>query len=278
MSAASDIVAYRTLVAAGCLAALWALEGVAPMYPVRRHRLIHDLNNLGLMAINVAVISLLFGALTVGVTRYDFGLLHWLVWPAWAEMVVAVVLFDAWQYLWHLLNHQVSFLSRFHSVHHADAEMDASSALRFHPGEIFLSSSARLAVLPVLGLSVEQLLLYETLLLPVILFHHSNVRIPAGLDRALRVAIPTPWMHWVHHSQIAAERNSNYSSLLSVWDRLFVTFRLRERPEEIRLGLPEYPEAEWRRVIGMLRAPFHRRPCRLKDMKSAPAIQCRSGE
>lgn len=85
------------------------------------------------------------------------------------------------------------------------------------------------------------------------------MRLPAGVDRALRVVIPTPWMHWVHHSQIAAERDSNYSSLLSVRDRLFGTFRLRERLEEIRLGLPEYPEAEWRRVIGMLRAPFKRR-------------------
>jgi sterol desaturase/sphingolipid hydroxylase (fatty acid hydroxylase superfamily) len=278
MIAASDIVPYRTLIAALCLVALWTLEGIAPMYPARRRRLIHDLNNLGLMAINFAVISLLFGALTVAVARYDFGLLHWVIWPAWAEVVVAIVLFDAWQYLWHLLNHQVAFLSRFHSVHHADAEMDASSALRFHPGEILLSSSARLIMLPLLGLSVAQLLLYETLLLPVILFHHSNVRVPPGIDRALRLVIPTPWMHWVHHSQIAAERNSNYSSLLSVWDRLFGTFRLRDKPAEIELGLPAYPEAEWRSVIGMLRAPFHRRPCRLKDTRSVPAIQCQSDE
>jgi sterol desaturase/sphingolipid hydroxylase (fatty acid hydroxylase superfamily) len=275
---ASDIVACRTPIAAAVLALLWTLEGLAPMYPVRRSRFIHDLNNLGLMAVNVEVISLLFGALTAGVTTWSFGLLHWLAWPAWAEMMAALVLFDAWQYLWHLLNHQVGFLSRFHSVHHADAEMDASSALRFHPGEIFLSSSARLIVLPVLGLSLEQLLVYETFLLPVILFHHSNVRVPAGLDRALRAVIPTPRMHWVHHSQIAAERNSNYSSLFSAWDRIFGTFRLRDRPEEIRLGLPGYPETAWRRVNGMLIAPFRKRTGQLITPKSAPAIQCQSGE
>ncbi len=259
MIATSDLTTYRTLIAACSLAVLWVLEGIAPMYSGRKRRLTHNLNNLGMMALNAVLGALLFSALTVAVTRYRFGLLHWLNWSSWAETVLAVVLFDAWQYLWHLLNHQIDFLSRFHSVHHADAEMDASTAMRFHPAEIILSSAARLVVLPILGMSLTQLLIYETLVLPVLLFHHSNVRIPAKLDRALRMIIPTPWMHWVHHSQLPAERNSNYSSLLSVWDRIFGTFRLSSQPERIKLGLPNYPETEWRRVDRMLVVPFRSR-------------------
>jgi sterol desaturase/sphingolipid hydroxylase (fatty acid hydroxylase superfamily) len=173
--------------------------------------------------------------------------------------VTAVVLMDGWMYLWHRLNHRLPWLWRFHAVHHADAEMDATSAVRFHTGEIALSSVARLAVLPLLGLSVGQVLLYEALLLPVILFHHSNVRVPAALDRVLRLVIVTPWMHWVHHSEWRPETDSNFSSVLSVWDRLFGSFRLRERPGEIRLGLGMTDEHAWRTLPGMLAMPFRPR-------------------
>jgi len=172
-------------------------------------------------------------------------------WPA------GLLLFDAWMYAWHVLNHKLPLLWRFHAVHHADRELDTSSALRFHTGEIILSGCARLAVLPAIGLTIQQLLLYETMLLPVILFHHANVRIPKRLDEWIRAVIVTPRMHWVHHSRLRPETDSNYASVLSVWDRLFGTFRMRDDPGRIELGLDEdRDERQWRTLWGMLIRPF----------------------
>jgi sterol desaturase/sphingolipid hydroxylase (fatty acid hydroxylase superfamily) len=76
------------------------------------------------------------------------------------------------------------------------------------------------------------------------------------VDRSLRWLIPTPWMHWVHHSDRRAETDSNYSSLFSVWDRMFRTFRLRSNPASIKLGLDRLPPVESNRLPGMLVMPF----------------------
>lgn len=261
------------VLAAAVLAALWTVESVAPMFPGRRRRVSHNATNLALGVFNALLMSG-FAFAILGVTEWartrPFGLLNMTPLPAWLHGIGAIVLFDCWQYWWHQLNHRVPLLWRFHAVHHADAEMDASSGVRFHTGEMAFSFLARLAVLPLLGVTTTELLLYETLLLPVVLFHHSNLGISNRADRTLRWLIVTPWMHHVHHSRWQPETDSNYTSLLSVWDRLFGTFRLREKPEEISLGLDDYQEREWRRLPGMLAAPFRKRPARTADDPAAP--------
>ncbi len=174
--------------------------------------------------------------------------------------MIGLVLVDLWMYAWHRINHSVPLLWRFHAVHHSDRERDATSAVRFHTGEIILSGVARLLVLTVLGVSMSILLVYELVLLPVILFHHGNLRIGSAVDGVLRRIIVTPWMHWVHHSMLREETNSNYGSVLSVWDRLFGSFRLRAKPSEIELGLTEdKSEQSWRTLIGMVSRPFKSR-------------------
>jgi sterol desaturase/sphingolipid hydroxylase (fatty acid hydroxylase superfamily) len=253
--------AAKPVVATVLLIALWSLEAVLPAFTGRKRRVGHAAHNLSLGLLNAVVAAVLFGGALLAVTEWSrqhaVGLLHWLDWPGWIEWPLALILFDLWMYTWHVINHKVPVLWRFHAVHHADRELDATSAVRFHTGEIFLSSIARLAVLPLLGMTMPQLLVYEAVLLPVILFHHSNVNIPPQLDAALRTVIPTPWMHWVHHSRLQPETDSNYGSVLSVWDRIFRTFRLREDPREITLGLDDDAEEKhWRTLPGMLLRPF----------------------
>jgi len=247
------------LFSAVCLALLWSLEGLIPMFEGRKHRARHDLANLVLGAFNALIVPIVFATATLAVTLWasnrEFGLLNQIDLPAWATLIVAVVVFDAWQYLWHRLNHRIPLLWRFHAVHHTDADLDASAALRFHTGEIVFSSVARLAVLPLLGFTIPHLLAYETILLPIILFHHSNIQVPERLDRWLRTVIVTPWMHWVHHSDWQPETDSNYSSIFSVWDRIFRSFRLRKNPRQIRLGLG-VEEKEWRTLRGMILTPL----------------------
>lgn len=249
------------------LAGLWVWEGVAPMFGGRHRgtaaggRLRKDAANIALGLMNAGLVALLFAASVVAVAdwaaRERFGLLNRVEWPAWVEWALATVLFDAWMYGWHLANHKVPLLWRFHQVHHADAELDASSALRFHTGEIALSSIARLVILPLLGMSFVQLLAYELILQPIILLHHSNVRFPEALDRVLRLVIVTPRIHWVHHSKVRAETDSNYASVLSCWDRLFRTLRWKDAPE-LELGLPYTGERETRSLPRMLALPFRR--------------------
>jgi len=259
-------------VAAVALAAFWIIESIAPMFAGRRRRGSHVASNLGLAAIN-ALVAALFAVLIIAVAEWTrtrgFGLLNLLLLPVWLQWVAAIVLFDCWQYWWHRLNHRVPLLWRFHSVHHADAELDVSSGVRFHTGEMVLSFIARLIVIPLLGITLPQLAVYEAISLPVILFHHSNLRISGGLDRRLRWFIVTPWMHFVHHSRWQPETDSNYSSLLSIWDRLFGSFRLREKPEEISLGLNEWQEHEWRPLPGMLAMPFRKTRPRVKVVEPA---------
>ncbi len=251
----------KPALAASVLVLLWIGESIAPTFLGRTRRWSHGLSNIGLGLLNTVVTVTLFGAALLAVTEWarqaPFGLLHWLSLPIGVEWVLGLILFDGWMYLWHVLNHETPLLWRFHSVHHADREVDATTAVRFHTVEIVLSSIARLAILPLIGLTMTQFLLYESMLLPVILFHHSNVAIPRRLDAALRWIIPTPWMHWAHHSNWQPETNSNYGSVLSVWDRLFRTFRLRAEPRELELGLIEdRAEWQWRSLRGMLTRPF----------------------
>ncbi len=250
--------------AAIMLVLLWSLESIVPMFGQRKGRVRHGAVNLALGAVNAVMASAIFAASMLFVTEWarqqPFGLLHWLALPAWAEWPLGLVLFDGWMYTWHRLSHRVKFLWRFHAVHHSDREMDVTSAVRFHTGEIVISSLARLGVLPLIGLTMPQLFTYEAILLPVILFHHSNIRIPSGLDRALRCVITTPWMHWVHHSAWQPETDSNFSSVLSVWDRIFGTFRLREDPRTIQLGLDDGQEdGEWQSLLSIIASPFRKR-------------------
>lgn len=254
------------------LVALWIGESLFPMFAGRSRRVSHGASNILLGVINAVIGSVLFGAALMVVTEWSkeksFGLLNQLPsrWPAGVRFAICLILIDLWMYVWHWLNHNVPFLWRFHAVHHSDRELDATSAVRFHTGEIILSGVARLLVLPMLGVSLPMLLIYELILLPVILFHHSNVRIGSAVDRCLRPIIVTPWMHWVHHSISRKETNSNYGSVLSVWDRLFGSFRMRNNPSEIELGLKEDDsEQSWRTLIGMVLRPFKKAVVRSAD-------------
>jgi len=254
----------RYVTAAILLAVLWFMESMVPMFVGRRRRISHNAANFGLAGIN-AVVSFVFAYGILFVTESarakGFGLINVIAMPVWQQWITAIVLLDCWQYWWHRINHRVPFFWRFHAVHHADVELDASSGVRFHTIEITLSFLARLMVLPLIGMTTPQILTYESLSLPIILFHHSNLRVPGRVDRCLRWLIVTPWMHYVHHSRWQPETDSNYSSFLSVWDRIFGSFRLRENPQTIDLGLDHWQEHEWRGLIGMLMAPFRKASC-----------------
>ncbi len=245
---------------------MWALESLLPFAPGRAHRLRHAARNLSLGAINAVVTALLSAFLLVVVAHWaeasHFGLLRLLNLPPLVATLLAIAMLDAWMYVWHRANHEVPLLWRFHRVHHSDVEMDVTSAVRFHAGEIMISGLLRAAVIPVFGLSLPQIMLYDALLLPVIFFHHSNINLPEFMDRILRIVIATPALHRVHHSRLMSEANSNYGSIFSWWDRLAKTFRLRCDGTRVAFGVTGLDE--YQSLPGLLKTPF-------RDASSAKA-------
>jgi sterol desaturase/sphingolipid hydroxylase (fatty acid hydroxylase superfamily) len=237
------------------------IESWLPAAYGRRFRLRHAARNLTLGVLNTFAAAMLATPLIANIAGWTewsrFGLLNLLSLPPVIATVTAILLFDGWLYLLHRANHKFPLLWRFHRVHHSDPEMDATTAIRFHTGEVLISAALRLALIPLLGVTLWQLLLYESLMAPVILFHHSNVRFPEKVDRWLRAMVVTPAVHRVHHSRMRSETDSNYSIIFSFWDRIAGTFRLRKDGRPVDFGLDQYDSEEWQRLSRLLTTPFH---------------------
>ncbi|HEV7242047.1 MAG TPA: sterol desaturase family protein [Thermoanaerobaculia bacterium] len=187
------------------------------------------------------------------------GLLQAANWPRWVQIAIAFVLLDYTLWWWHWANHRVPFFWRFHLVHHADRDLDTSTALRFHFVELALSIPVRAAQMIVIGVDPQTLWLWQTILFASILFHHANVRLPLAMERWLVRLIVTPRMHGIHHSDRLEETNTNYSSLVSVWDVLHRTLRLDVPQERVVIGVPGCDTPADVTIGKMLLLPFRRR-------------------
>lgn len=242
------------------LVLIFALEGLFPHYKNRSRRIQHAFPHVITAVFNGILTRLVLAGMTMWVidwgTRHRLGMAQTLQVPFYVKTVVVFVLFDIWMYFWHMVNHRIPLLWLFHRAHHADINMDTTTALRFHPGELILSTFIRMPVIVLIGMNFAEVVLFETILNMATLFHHSNLAIPEKWDRALRAVIVTPNMHRVHHSVERIETNSNYTSLLSVWDRLFRSYKSRKDTRTIALGLPEFRGAKWQGLRGFLVTPF----------------------
>ena len=164
-----------------------------------------------------------------------------------------MLLLDFLIYWWHLANHRIPLLWRFHEVHHLDRFLDTTSALRFHFGEVLLSALARASAIYLRGFPFSSILAFETLLLIATLFHHSNLRLPAGLESALSLLIITPSIHWVHHHARRSDTDSNYGTIFSFWDRFFASRSPTRRRPDLEIGVEGLPE---RPLVQLILRPF----------------------
>lgn len=243
------------------LMAIW--ETAAPRRARRHARTVRWKANLGLVVFNTIVMRLVFPLAAVAfatlAAQRGWGLLNNLSLPEWAAWVAAVVALDFTIYLQHVMVHAVPVLWRLHQVHHADPDYDVTTGARFHPIEIILSMLIKFSVIAVLGAPAAAVLAFEVLLNAMAMFNHGNVKLPGATDALLRPFLVTPDMHRVHHSIDPAEANSNFGFNLSVWDRLFGTYRPAARlPQEsmeigVR-GLSGDPRCV--SLVGMLAIPF----------------------
>ena len=185
-----------------------------------------------------------------------WGLLASLDLPPLAQYILGFALLDLSFYYWHRLNHKISWLWRFHNVHHIDPDLDVSTAFRFHYFEVFLSSGFRFAQIILIGPSLGVFLAYEAVFQCATFFHHSNWRLRPGIEGVLRLLAVTPRMHGIHHSNYQSETDSNYSVVFSVWDRLHKTYLDRPDQKDIVIGVPGYARPEDNLPAKSLGHPF----------------------
>lgn len=181
------------------------------------------LNTLALRALALGLPLLAVGA-ALDAGRHGWGLFNLLGWPAWVEVALAVLILDFAIWTQHLITHKVPVLWRLHRVHHADRDMDVTTAVRFHPVEIALSMLLKIGLVYLLGPAALAVVLFEILLNGTALFNHANIRLPIAADAVLRKVLVTPDMHRVHHSIRREEHDSNYGFALSIWDRAMGTY------------------------------------------------------
>ena len=242
------------------LGALVLLERRAPLRRQTQREPVRSARNVLMGTLSMAVVALaegpLVSRLAETVERRRWGLVQRLPLPGPLRDLLAVLGMDYTMYLWHVLTHRVPVLWRFHLVHHIDLDLDSTTALRFHAVDMLVSIPWRAAQVAVLGTSPRALVAWQGFFFASVVFHHSNLRLPAGLERRLAAVLTTPRMHGIHHSMVQAETHSNWSSGLSVWDHLHRTYRMDVLQEDIRIGVPGYRDAADVRLARSLTLPF----------------------
>ncbi len=257
---------YRTGLLVGGLLLLWTLEGIMPLARMHYKKYSHAALNL-FFHLTTIVINFSFALLIVIASTWaektSFGLLHWIEMPTWAAMIVGVMLLDLiGAYLVHWCEHKVKWMWQFHIIHHTDTYIDATTALRHHPGEsVFRAIFTTIAVVLV-GAPMWLVMLYQTFSALLSQFNHANISLPKHLDTALSYIIVSPNMHKVHHHFALPQTDTNFGNIFSFWDRIFGTY-MHTDPSKIIYGLdthPTYPEHSDLKTL--LKIPFqaYRKP------------------
>jgi sterol desaturase/sphingolipid hydroxylase (fatty acid hydroxylase superfamily) len=267
MDALADLLSWKLAVVAAWFAALVALERLIPDADpsgdglrARAGRLARNgalfALNAGLSPLFVLPVSVWAASVDIRVAAVEVG---WRPeWAAgWAGLALDLLLLDLFIYWWHRANHEVQALWRFHEVHHLDERLDATTAVRFHVGEVAMSALARACVIVAAGIPLTSVLVFETLVLLSSLFHHADIRLPPRLERILAWVVVTPSHHRVHHHALRADTDSNYATLLSAWDRIFGSRRPWLPPGGVRFGVEGREELPLPRL---LRRPFAGHP------------------
>lgn len=257
---------FRFSVFAGVFIAMALLEMAIPKRELDAPKARRWLTNFTIVGIDSAAVRLMAlvakPIVAVGAAIYvetlGWGLFNILDWPVWLEVVLAITAFDFLIWFQHLASHKVPVLWRLHRVHHSDVDIDVTTAVRFHPIEILLSMLWKVLWVFALGVAPIAVVIFEVILNGCAMFNHANVALPKWLDRVLRLFLVTPDMHRVHHSVLRHEHDSNYGFNLSIWDKLFGTYRAQ--PEKghtgMTIGLTPYQDKAPTRILWSLALPF----------------------
>jgi sterol desaturase/sphingolipid hydroxylase (fatty acid hydroxylase superfamily) len=248
-----------------CLSFSWGLEAIIPLKNFGYKKWRHAGINFVFLGTTM-IINLAFGIATVGVFAWldqsHFGLLGLISWPIWAELLIAVLVFEFFaQYLIHYMLHRIKWMWKFHMVHHSDTKVDATTGTRHHPGDFVLREIFALIAVLVLGAPLAFYMFYRICTVFFTYLTHANIVFPVWLDKPLSLVFITPNMHKFHHHFERPWTDSNFGNITSIWDRLFGTF-VYDDPRKIRFGLDVLDDSTDENVGFQFRLPFN------KDIKT----------
>lgn len=231
----------------------WRRTGKKRFFHIGRHLILRFLN----LFTTVSLIAIITNYLELR-NYFGMGLFWKLDWPFWLKTLFGFVILDFWLYLTHQANHHIPLLWRFHKVHHTDNEIDASTASRFHPGQVILAILIDLPLISLIGFQPFQLLIFIIAFRIIEIFQHSNIRLPEKINSALALAVVTPTFHRIHHSQESVQTNSNFGVFFSFWDSIFNTKHsvTANAQKNIKFGLKEFSEEKWQTLSGILMTPY----------------------
>ena len=243
-------------------ASLFLLERARPLRRPKQRLLPRLLINIAISLTAFAAAAALVRPATAAALDFtqikSFGLLPLASVSGTFEVLAAFLLLDLSFYYWHVANHRMPFLWRFHNVHHIDPDLDVSTAFRFHFVEVGFSAAFRVAQVLLIGPSLAAYVIYEVSFQLGTLFHHSNVRLPLSIERALNLVLVTPRMHGIHHSNIRDEDFTNFGVVFPWWDRLHRTLRLNVPQPQVTIGIPGYSRPKDNELLHSLLMPFRR--------------------
>jgi sterol desaturase/sphingolipid hydroxylase (fatty acid hydroxylase superfamily) len=248
----ADLLSFKSMVVGTVFATLAVAERFLPAArrPADENRVAR---NLGLWIVNGGISVAFVIPISVAAAGIDHGLRPaWL--SGWTGLVFDHLLLDLLIYWWHRANHLVPWLWRFHAVHHLDRFLDVTTAVRFHAGEVMLSAIVRAAIVVAAAMPLTSVLVCETVLLVATTFHHSNLRIGARIEAMIARVFVTPSIHWVHHAAASrADRDANYATILSLWDRLFRSLAPGRRTAALVVGIDWLEDTG---IVSLLLRPF----------------------
>lgn len=248
----------------GLFAVLALIETAAPRRILSQTRKARWSTNWGITLINTVTLramAIFLPLLAVGAAAdaqiNGWGLFNAVSLPIWIEVILAMLILDFAIWAQHLITHKIPLLWRLHQVHHADVDIDVTTAIRFHPVEIALSMVLKIGLVYLLGPAAIAVILFEIMLNGTAMFNHANIRLPLHIDAALRRVLVTPDMHRVHHSVHRHEHDSNYGFALSIWDQMFGTYIAQpaEGHDDMDIGL-RWQDERPSRLVWSLKLPF----------------------
>lgn len=255
-------IAGRALFAMAVFFIMAAWEVFAPRRRLVVGRLSRWPGNLGIVVVDALVVRLAVPGAALGASLYaaghGIGLFHLLNLRLSVAALLGFLILDLVIYAQHVVFHRVPWLWRLHRMHHADLDIDVTTGFRFHPFEILISLGIKIAAVLAFGIPPVAVFVFEVVLNATSLFNHSNVSMPRGIDRIVRLLLVTPDMHRVHHSIVRAETDSNFGFNLPWWDRLFGTYRSEPQAghDGMTIGLPVFRQKNELRLDRMLTQPF----------------------
>lgn len=242
-----------------CLTFCWILEGSFPLFRFSNSKLKHIGVNMAFLSTTM-VINVIFGIAALGVfeliQQERFGLLYLVDLPVWAELLIAVLIFELIaQYAVHYMLHRVKWMWKLHMVHHSDTHVDATSGTRLHPGDFALRELFALGAVVITGAPIAFYFFYRIVTVFFTYFTHSNINLPVWVDKPLSFVFVTPHMHKFHHHYQRPWTDTNFGSIFSIWDRLFGTF-VYDDPKKIRYGLDVLDDKTDEDIAYQFRIPF----------------------